>query len=188
MDTLTEIFKTSGGWNEGHTSFKNGFHGNGWIEKWFVIRFPKLLEEATKAQAKLVKKYAPDVELLIGPEINGSIIASHIGRHLDKTFTITKGKGAEIEFHRMYNPPVGTKVVVIDDLSFSGTDIESNVKFLKDKGMEVLGVFIWINRQKDEFDGVKVYSLIKPPFEYYTKEECPLCKSGIPVKYENIRE
>src|SRR5260221_7913488 len=102
MDKLTGLFKTSGGWNEGHTSFKNGFHGNGWIEKGFVIRFPKLLEEVTKEQAKLVQKYAPDAELLIGPEINGSIIASHVGRHLDKPFTITQGKGEEIKFHRMY--------------------------------------------------------------------------------------
>lgn len=188
MGNLTDLFKNSGGWNEGHTVFKNGFHGNGWIEKGFVIRFPKLLEEVTKEQAELVKEHAPETELIIGPEVNGAIIASHVSRYVDKPFTFTTGKNEEVQFHRMYDPPVGTKVVVIEDLVFNGTDILANIKFLKNKGMEVLGAFVWINRQKYEFDGVKVYRLIEPPFQYYTKEDCPLCKSGVSVKYENIRE
>jgi orotate phosphoribosyltransferase len=152
------------------------------------MSFPKRLDEMTKAQAELVKQYAPDVELLIGPEINGSIIASHVGRHLDKPFTITQGKGEEIKYHRMYEVPEGTKVVLIEDLVFTGTDVGANVRFLKNKGMDVQGVFVWINRQQDEFNGVKVYSLLKPPFEFYKSEDCPLCKENVPFKYENIRE
>ncbi len=54
--------------------------------------------------------------------------------------------------------------------------------------MNVLGVFVWINRQNDELNGVKVYSLIDPPFEHYKAEDCPLCKSGVPIKYQNVRE
>ncbi len=188
MNDLAELFKNSGGWMEGHTSFKNGFHGNGWFEKGFIMRNPKLLTIISETQANMIKQHSPDVDYLVGPAICGSILATHIDKYFNKGFVMTTGKGEELIFDRMFIPQKGSKLVITDDLVSSGADIASNVAFLKSKGMEVLGIFVWINRQQDEFDGVKVYSLIEPPFQYYTAENCPLCKSGVPIKYENVRE
>lgn len=189
MDSFLELLKQSGGFFEGHTVFKNGFHGNGWIEKGFIIRKPRVLDMVTRYQAEIVARNFPESELIVGPIVNGSIIASFVAKHLDKEFAITVGNDAGVEFHRMYVPKPPKKVVLIEDLIFTGHDIAANVRFLKEKGFGVEGVVVWINRQEDNIDGVKIISLLdKPPFEFYEAKDCPLCLSNTPVKYSDIRE
>lgn len=190
MDNLEfiEILKTSGGLMSGHTSFKNGLHGNGWIEKGFIIRKPKVLDRVTHLQAEMVRDSFPEVDLLIGPIVNGSIVASFVAKHLEKEFAITVGKGPEIEFHRMHIPEKGRRVVLIEDLVFTGTDVKDNIKFLTEYGLFVQGVAVWINRQSSNLGGVQVVSLTDSPFEFYPQTECPLCKNGDPVLYSGVRE
>lgn len=186
---LLDILQNAGGWYEGHTSFKNGFHGNGWIEKGFVVKKPKLLELFILEQAKQISNRYPSAELLVGPAVNGAIIASHLLRILNLEFAITYGKGQEIEFHRINIPKKELKVVLIEDLVFTGKDIRDNIEFLKKYGLDVLGVSTWVNRADDLEKDFEVAKLIEvPPFEKYNQTNCPMCKSNQPVKFSNIRE
>lgn len=188
MDTVLEIFKNSGGWMDGHTEFKNGYHGNGWIEKGFIIRKPRLLDAITKFQAEQVRKEFPDVELIVGPVTCGVIVASYVSRHLDQEYMITLGKGDEVEFHRMFTPRIGTKIVLVEDLLFTGVDVISNLKYLKQQQMEVMGVSVWINRRENLLEGTRVISLIEPPFQTFLSTKCPLCECGEELIHRNIRE
>lgn len=189
MENIEDIFKNSGGCFEGHTVFKNGFHGNGWFEKGFIIRNPILLDQLTRAQADLIKMSFPNTDLLVGPVYSGALLATHVAKHLNLELTITLGKGDEITFHHMYVPAPPRKVVVIEDMIFTGTDVKANVRFLKNKGFDVEGVCVLVNRQPETIEGVKVISVLeKPLFEYYESDKCPLCEKGVEIKYDGVRE
>jgi len=182
-----EIFQVSGGVFPGHTQFYNGWHGNGWIEKGFIIRYPNLLDEMSKRQSAAIMKTFPETNLVVGAAHNGSIIAGFTARHLNLLFAHTHGKGQEIKFHRAYVPTQPFNICLVEDLVFSGTDVADHIKFFNNGGHRPTGVCVWVNRREDNIDGVKVISLFQHPFEIY-KQDCPLCAEGVPIKYQNIRE
>ena len=183
-----EIFKISGGWNEGHTEFKNGWHGNGWFEKGFVIRYPNLLDEITRRQAIKLKENFANIDVLVGAAQNGSIVASYVAKHLNIRFAITVGKGEEILFHRSFKPEAGLRVCLVDDLIFSGTDTKDHIKFFEKQGLDLVGVSVWVSRQGHEVGGVNVVSLIESKFNQYQSDTCPLCQQAIPIEFRSIRE
>ncbi len=189
MNRFEEILRESGGWLEGHTEFKNGYHGNGWVEKGNIIKKPRLLDLVTKFQAEQIADGFSDIDLVIGPVVNGAIVSCFVAKHLDKEFTITLGKKENIEFHRMNVPSPPCRVMLVEDLIFTGTDVSSNIDFIKNAGLDLIGVSVWINRQESKINGVDIISLLeKPPFEFYEKDTCPLCEQNLPIKYKDVRE
>lgn len=183
-----DIFRISGCLMEGHTEFYNGWHGNGWIDKGWIIRYPNLLEEIARRQSNQIKENFSHTDLIVGAAFNGSIIASHVARYLNTLFAHTFGKHEDITFQKMFKPPKGLKVCFVEDLIFSGTDVSDHVKFFKNYGLYLEGISVWVNRQKNTINGVKITSLINTPYKYYIKENCPLCKNNIPILFSNIRE
>lgn len=172
----------------GHTGFYNEFHGDGWVSIENIQRFPVILDQVAKLQAQAVKEFCPDVEIIISPAISGAILGSNVARHLGIEFAVTYGKGEEIKFQRGYAPKAGLKACIVEDLVFSGTDIRSNLKFLRGYGIGDIFVSCWINRQGDEIDDASVISLQGKLFNIWVQNECPLCKDNIPLEYINIRE
>ena len=183
-----EIFKISGALLEGHTEFYNGKHGNGWIEKGFIIRHPNLLEELSRRQAEQIKKFYPNTNFIVGTAYNGTVVASYVARHLNTLFAHTYGKGQDISFHRMFKPPKGLNLCFVEDLIFSGTDVSDHINFFKNYSLNIQGVSVWVNRQKDIIQETKITSLINTPFRFYEKETCPLCQKKVPIRYLNSRE
>jgi orotate phosphoribosyltransferase len=187
MDLL-DIIKKSGGYFKGHTEFRNAQHGDGWIEKGYLVKNPVYLDLFVKAQSDQIRRFFPKVDLLVGPVVNGSIIASHISKYLQKEFAVTYDLGNGVEFHRMNLPQKNLKTVIVEDFVFTGKDVKENIVFLENYGLEVLGVSTWINRLGQDINGVKISSLIDAPFENYSHESCKLCKADVQIEYFDVRE
>jgi orotate phosphoribosyltransferase len=188
LPSVEEIFRNCGGWKVGHTRFLNGYHGNGWFNKGFVIRSPKLLDEITAIQARRVIEHFGSVDLVIGPVINGAIVSSYVARHLDTEMAFLRATENGVEFYKTNKPVAPKKVVIIEDLIFTGTEMKINIDYLKESGFEVMGASVWINRRTGDIAETKLDSLLKAPFEMYKEEDCPLCKKAVPIIYDGIRE
>jgi orotate phosphoribosyltransferase len=185
---LTLAFRQNGGWFSGHTAFRNGSHGDGWLEKGAIIRDVSVLDSIAHRQAEGIRSHFPEVELLLGSGECGSIVAAAVARHLSLPLAITVEEGKSLFFHRMHVPAAGQRAVLVDDLIFSGTDVRRHVDLLGTKGIEFLGVSVWVNRQSERIDGVPVHSLMAPPFSVFPEADCPLCRMGIPLAFTEVRE
>lgn len=188
MENIEKILKDTGAWHDGHTEFRNGFHGNGWLQKDAIVRNPNYLDQVSKLQADLILQEFPGVDSVFGPVTGGAIIASFVAKHLGKEIGVILGKQDPIIFHGMKTPKKGEKVVVVEDIVSSGTDMGRFIKFLKQSKADVLGISVWMNRKGPQIEGVKIISLVESVFKTYSKEECPLCVSGVKIKYKDIRE
>lgn len=185
-----KILQESGSLFPGHTEFYNGMHGDGWVEKGFIVRHPEILDKVTKMQSKQIRERFPEVNLIVGEPSCGAIVASYVASHLGIELAITKDNEDEtgVLFHRMYVPETGRKIVHIEDCIFSGTAVKTHTKFYSENGYELLGVSSWISRPGLFIDGVPIISLYKPLFQMWRKEECPMCKKNEELQYKNIRE
>ncbi|MDQ3239621.1 MAG: hypothetical protein M3P33_03795 [bacterium] len=183
-----QILRDSGGWIAEHSEFYNGYHGDGWIEKGYIIRNPKLLNEITRRQAAAIKINFPKTNIVIGTSGCGSIVAGYVARHLKLELAITKGQGNQMQFHRMYVPKKEKIACFVDDLIFTGTVVSENVKFLTEFGIQVSGIHCWLNRQSNKILNVDVMHLLESPFKHYPRTDCEQCLSGTNVKFTGVRE
>ncbi|HLE49213.1 MAG TPA: phosphoribosyltransferase family protein [Patescibacteria group bacterium] len=183
-----EIFIKAGAFHKGHVEFKNGMHGDGWLQKDLVVKNPIFLDDVAKLQAEKILESYPNVDLLMGPITGGAIIASHVAKYIHKEFGVILGKQDPVLFHDMNIPTPGDKVVIVEDIISSGTDMKRYLNFFKEKNVEVVGVSTWLNRQENIFNGVKVISLLGNNFNLFPKEECPFCAKGEKIEFVNVRE
>ena len=183
-----ELLEKTGCIKRGHTSFYNGLHGNGWVDISAVMKFPAILEKITKLQSELIKEKLPGLNLIISPAVSGSIVGSQVAMHLNIEFAVTLGKGQDVIFHRRYNPSSEQSVCFVEDIIFSGTDVEANIEFLKNKGFKDIYVCCWMNRREEIINDVRVFSLIENMFDKYNVDSCPLCINGEVIKYNGVRE
>ena len=187
-ETLTTLFQQNEGWFAGHTAFRNGTHGDGWLEKGAIIREVSRLDIVAEAQAAMIQDRFPEAEFLIGTGECGAVVVAAVARYLKLPIALTIPENAKLYFHRMNDPKTGQRAVMVEDLIFSGTDVRRHIEFLPTVGVELLGVSVWVNRQSEVINGIPILSLMPPPFSIFLADDCPLCHSGVPVEYFEIRE
>lgn len=185
---LTSLFQQNGGWFVGHTAFRNGAHGDGWLEKGAIIRNLARLDSVAEQQAESVALRFPQADLIVCTGECGAVVAAAVARLLDLPLALTVCENEQLYFHRMHIPAPGQRAVLVDDLVFSGTEVRRHIEFLPQVGVTLMGVSAWVNRQSDQIGGVPIYSLMPAPFSIFPAADCPLCRDGVPIVYTGIRE
>ncbi len=191
LETPTDLyllFKKFDGLMAGHTVFRTGDHGDGWIEKGSLIRQPSLLEGVINVQAEALKKNFPTAELIVGSSQCGTVVASFMARALNLPLALTTKEEDGLIFNRMHVPKPPLNIVFVDDLVFSGSDLRAHINLFESSGFSLLGFSVWVNRQSDYLNGYPIINLMPAPFQTFTARDCPLCKMGKAVKYTHIRE
>jgi orotate phosphoribosyltransferase len=181
-------FEDTQGWMIGHTTFKNGWHGDGWLEKGALVRDPARLYTLLKHQANAIKKHFPQTELIVGIPACGAVVASFVAAHLELPLALTVTVQDNLEFHRMHLPKPGLKAVLVDDLIFSGSDARAHLNFLSQHGLEMLGISAWVSRVGTELDGVPLATLMPVPFQTFPASSCPLCLQAEAIRWRDVRE
>ena len=181
-------FQNARGWMAGHTEFKNGLHGDGWLEKGAIVRHPARLNALLKHQADSIHRHFGQVELIVGIPACGAVVASFVAAHLGLPLAFSSPVHANLEFHRMNLPKRGLKTVLVDDLIFSGTDARAHLSFFKTYGLENLGVSAWVSRVGDELEGLPLVSLMPTPFQTFPASSCPLCAKDVALRWRGVRE
>ncbi|MDX1933220.1 MAG: hypothetical protein SFU56_11490 [Capsulimonadales bacterium] len=185
---LASLFRQNAGWFAGHTAFRNGLHGDGWLEKGAIIRNVAVLDTVAERQAAAIRTRFRDADLIVCTGECGAVVAAAVARFLDLPIALTVSEGDMLSFHRMHLPASGHRAILVEDLVFSGTEVRRHADFIPGTGLEFLGVSAWVNRQGDRIAGVPIHSLMPPPFSLFPAADCPLCRRAVPLAYTGIRE
>ncbi|MBI2355981.1 MAG: phosphoribosyltransferase [Candidatus Doudnabacteria bacterium] len=158
-------------------------------------------EQASEIGRLFAEKYKDqDIDVVVGPAVGGTILSQWTAYHLSKlknkeilsTYT-EKDKGttasaAESEqvFRRGYDSYVkNKKVLVLEDLTTTGTSVKKLIDTVKKAGGTVKAVCVMINRDpklvNSETMGAPFDSLGVLEIPSYEEKDCPLCKSRVPI-------
>jgi len=82
----------------------------------------------------------------------------------------------------------GKKVLVVEDLTTTGSSVLKVVERVREAGGQVMAVFVLVNRNPDEVNE----KMMKAPFhslavfraDAFEEKDCPLCKKGVPINKE----
>ncbi|MGB3340392.1 MAG: orotate phosphoribosyltransferase [bacterium] len=162
---------------EGHFVLNSGLHSEYYFEKFRILENP---DAATRLCSMIVEKFqTKDIDWVIGPTTGGIIIAFEVARQMNKL----AGFAEEREGKRIVGRGFGIKnkkVLIVDDVMTTGKSLLETIDAVKDKGGEIVGIAVLIDRSHIELP-FEYYATYRKSVENYEPTVCPLCKKNITI-------
>jgi orotate phosphoribosyltransferase len=175
---IIDLLKESEALLEGHFLLSSGRHSNRYVQCAKLLQYPDRAEKAVKLIVDKVKDLQVDV--VVGPAMGGIIVAYELGRQLGKPAFFTEREEGQMKLKRGFFIEEGQKVLIAEDVVTTGKSSYEAIKVVEEYGGEVVGIAALIDRSSGDLDQT-VYAAGKLHIDTYDKDECPLCKAGLPI-------
>ena len=175
-------FEEAGAIQKGHFKLTSGVHSDIYIQCAQVMQYPEFMNNLC---SELGKKFrGDDVDVIVGPAMGAIIMAHVMARVLGPWVRaiFTERENGKMTLRRSFKIKKGEKVLVVEDVTTTGSSVKEVIDIVKERQGKVVGVGALIDRSGGKIDfGVKTQSLLTLDIKIYLPEVCPLCKKGIPV-------
>ena len=182
---IEEILRKSDALLEGHFLLSSGKHSNKYVQCAKVLRFPKYAELVLSTVVEQLKDL--DIDLVVGPAMGGVIVSYEMGRQLNKESIFAERKDNVMQLRRGFEIPKGAKVLITEDVVTTGKSTIETKNVIENLGGEVIGVACIADRTNVDI-GMPIYSAIKVDIEVHEPDNCPLCKTNVPIVKPGSRE
>ncbi|MCL1864075.1 MAG: orotate phosphoribosyltransferase [Defluviitaleaceae bacterium] len=180
MTRAEEVLTKADALLSGHFLYTSGRHGEQYMQCARVLQFPEYTEELAKIVAE---GFAGEkVDIVLAPAIGGIVWGYELSRALGAKSIFAEREEGVMTLRRGFEIPQGARVVVAEDVVTTGGTVVEILKIAKEKGAEIVGVGLILNRSGGKADfGTKIVSALTKEIVSYAPEECPLCKQGLPI-------
>jgi len=176
---LFNYLKESGSILEGHFLLSSGLHSPNYVQCALALKNPIKAAEFGKELFKLWKWEKPNI--IVSPALGGIIIGYEVARFFKVPFIFTERENNIMTLRRGFEIKKGEKAIIVEDVFTTGKSTLEVAQILKSKKAKILGAMSIINRMGKNKLPFKNISLLKLDLKTYTKENCPLCLSKIPL-------
>lgn len=188
-EEVMKKFEQAGAIQKGHFKLTSGVHSDTYIQCAQVMQHPEFMHNLC---SELGRKFrGDDVDVIVGPAIGGIIMAHVMARVLGPWVRaiFTERENGKMTLRRSFKINQGEKVLVVEDVTTTGSSVREVMDIVKLRQGKVVGVGVLIDRSGGKVDfGIKTEKLLTVDIKTYLPEECPLCKKGIPVAKPGSRE
>jgi len=188
-EEVMKKFEDAGAIQKGHFKLTSGVHSDTYIQCAQVMQHPEFMHTLC---SELGKKFrGDDIDVIVGPAIGGIIMAHVMARVLGPWVRaiFTERENEKMTLRRSFEIKEGEKVLVVEDVTTTGSSVREVIDIVKSRQGKVVGVGVLIDRSGGKVDfGIKTKKLLTIDIKTYLPEECPLCKKGIPVVKPGSRE
>ena len=188
-EEVMKKFEQAGAIQKGHFKLTSGVHSDTYIQCAQVMQHPEFMHNLC---SELGKKFrGDDIDVIVGPAIGGIIMAHVMARVLGPWVRaiFTERENGKMTLRRSFEIIQGEKVLVVEDVTTTGSSVREVMDIVKSREGKVVGVGVLIDRSGGKVDfRIKTEKLLTVDIKTYLPEECPLCKKGIPVVKPGSRE
>ena len=188
-EEVMKKFEQAGAIQKGHFKLTSGVHSDTYIQCAQVMQHPDFMHNLC---SELGKKFrGDDIDVIAGPAIGGIIMAHVMARVLGPWVRaiFTERENGKMTLRRSFEINQGEKVLVVEDVTTTGSSVREVIDIVKSRQGKVVGVGVLIDRSGGKVNfGIKTEKLLTEDIKTYLPEECPLCKKGIPAVKPGSRE
>ena len=188
-EEVMKKFEQAGAIQKGHFKLTSGVHSDTYIQCAQVMQHPEFMHNLC---SELGKKFrGDDIDVIVGPAIGGIIMAHVMARVLGPWVRaiFTERENGKMTLRRSFEINQGEKVLVVEDVTTTGSSVREVIDIVKSRQGKVVGVGVLIDRSGGKVDfRIKTEKLLTVDIKTYLPEECPLCKKGIPAVKPGSRE
>ena len=175
------IFTDCGAYLQGHFLLTSGLHSPGYLQCALVCQRPKLCAQLC---GDLAAQFSgAKVDTVIGPALGGIVIAYELARALGARGIFTeRDESGRMTLRRGFALRPGETVVAAEDVMTTGGSAGEIVQIAEQAGATVVGIAAFVDRGgAGRFAGRKVAGVLKIELPTWPREDCPLCKQGLPL-------
>jgi orotate phosphoribosyltransferase len=188
-EEVMKKFEEAGAIQKGHFKLTSGVHSDTYIQCAQIMQHPEFMHNLC---SELGKKFrGDDIDVIVGPAIGGIIMAHVMARVLGPWVRaiFTERENGKMTLRRSFEINQGEKVLVVEDVTTTGSSVREVIDIVKSRQGKVVGVGVLIDRSGGKVDfKIKTEKLLTVDIKTYLPEECPLCKKGIPAVKPGSRE
>ncbi len=179
-ETAIEILKATGVMQEGHFKLTSGRHSDKYMQCAKLFIQPET--SAVMSRALADKFFDIEIDMVVGPAIGGIILAYEVARQLKTPNIFAERENGAMTFRRGFAVEPGSRVLVVEDVVTTGGSVKEVMELVKASGAEVVGVGAIVDRSNGAVDfGTRFEAVISMEVISYPPEECPICKTGMPI-------
>ncbi len=181
-EEIIKKFEEAGAIQKGHFKLTSGVHSDSYIQCAQVMQYPEFIHNLCNELGKKFK--GSDIDVIVGPAI-GAIIMAHVmamvlGPWVRAIFT--ERENGKMTLRRSFEIKKGEKVLVVEDITTTGSSVREVIDIVKSKQAKVVGVGALIDRSGGKVDfGIRYEKLLTIKMKTYQPDNCPLCKNKIPI-------
>jgi orotate phosphoribosyltransferase len=181
---VERIFRDSGALREGHFLLSSGKHSPKYLEKFWVLQWPKHTERLCGAIAEWAGTVTLAVHTVAGPTTGGIILAHEVARQLGAraVYAERREDGTGREFRRGFQLVERERVLVVDDIMTTGGSVQETIAAVRAAGGDVIAAAVLVDRSGGSAQlGVPLHALWSLDIPTYDPAACPLCARGEPL-------
>lgn len=182
---------------DSHFVYTSGRHSSVYINKDALYLHPAVI---TTICQEMASPFDPQqIDVVVGPAMGGIILSQWVAYHLNRqrssgeTLAVYAQKGADgldkqFYFARGYDKYLpGKNILIAEDILTTGGSVRQVVELIRAHGGNIVGITALCNRgnvQPEDVGGVPIQTLVSIDLETYAAEDCPFCKSKVPINTE----
>lgn len=177
---ILDIFKKTEAIFEGHFKLSSGLHSAQYLQCAKVLQHPTHAEKLCRALAERFENTRPDV--VVAPALGGILVSYEVARALNVKSLFMERVGDKMTLRRGFALSKKDKALVVEDVITTGLSTREVVEAVKAFGSELIGVGCLVDRSGGKLDfGARFESLAQIDIPVFEPQNCPLCKSKIPL-------
>ena len=177
---IIAMLKEAGVLLEGHFLLTSGRHSDKYMQCAKIFQDAKY---SVPLCAELVAQYRDEnVELVIGPAIGAISMSYEMGKQLGVRNIFAERENGVMTLRRGFTIEKGERVLIVEDVVTTGGSVREVMDLVRACGGEIVGVGSIVDRTGGAIDfGVPYRSAFSMDITSYEPENCPICKTGMPL-------
>ncbi len=177
---IIAMLKEAGVLLEGHFLLTSGRHSDKYMQCAKIFQDAKY---SVPLCAELVAQYRDEnVELVIGPAIGAISMSYEVGKQLGVRNIFAERENGVMTLRRGFTIEKGERVLIVEDVVTTGGSVREVMDLVRACGGEIVGVGSIVDRTGGAIDfGVPYRSAFSMDITSYEPENCPICKTGMPL-------
>ena len=182
-DKVLKLFKECDALLQGHFKLTSGKHSEWYFEKIRLIEKPAVLEKIVDLLVEKIQSDKLDFDYVVSPAYGAIAIGFLAALKLGKNFAFSQRVDEKMAFRSGFAGLEKGRAIIVEDILTTGGSINEVLETLKQKGVEVPGIYVLVDRTAGTVlvEGKPVGSLLSLKVEAYEPDSCPLCKAGLPL-------
>ncbi len=179
-EEILSVFRETGVMLEGHFLLTSGRHSDRYMQCARLFEHPRHSELLC---AELARRFDGEkIDLVIGPALGGIIMSYEVSRALNARNIFAERQDGVMTIRRGFSVKEGERVLVVEDVVTTGGSVREVLALLEAEKADIVGVGVIVDRSAGKVDfGYRLESLVSMEVTSYPPDECPICKTGLPL-------
>jgi orotate phosphoribosyltransferase len=179
-EEVLKVFKQTGALLDGHFRLTSGLHSPQYFQCALVLQDPM---QAQKLCWEIATQFMTEkIDVVIAPAIGGIVVAQEVARLISARAIFSERENGAMTLRRGFEIGANEKVLVVEDVVTTGGSIKEVINLVRSAKADLKGVGFLVDRSQGKIEfPVRKFSVLEMEVITYEPENCPMCKSNIPL-------